>query len=222
MTDETPADIELSEEDTALDGVEDDEPRLSLRERLRRPWPRPAVAALAAVVAALGTAALTRPEPPQPPAPAPPPRVVVMPEPLVSYWVPGDKEHVLTDKGWIALDPNSGAEVADLETDANNKIGSPDSPVWSGSNVIRPETSGRLAEGHYDLHLACAANSQYVSMRFQVRDPQGDFFFEADLPCDGPAKVYRLELTAPASLELEPKGPNAQLVGYAFWAARTD
>ncbi|GLZ76911.1 hypothetical protein Afil01_17180 [Actinorhabdospora filicis] len=221
MSDETPVDIELSEEDTALDDVDDDGPRPSLRERLRKPWPRPVIAVIAALAAALGTAAVVRPDPPrqQPPAPN-----VAEPEPgpIVSYWIPLEKDHVLTDKGWIALDPENGEIVADLETDANNKVGAAKSPVWAGSGVIHPVSSGKLAAGKYDLHVACAGNADYISMRFQVRDPDGDFFFETDLPCDGPAKVYHLELATSASLQLEPVGPNALLVGYAFWAARTD
>lgn len=199
-----PVVIELSDEDTA---VAAERPHVPLLVRLRRPWPRPVIAVVAALVAAVATAAVMRPDPPAPT----PPTVVE------DVGATGPVDTVLTDKGWIATDPNTGAIIFDPETEANNKLGvMPDDTMWAGS-AAGGSFPGRLGVGKYDLRLACVARVEYVSMRFQLSDPAGDFFFEADLSCDGPPHTYRVELSQSATLDLKPMGPTAMLLGYAFW-----
>ena len=124
-----------------------DQPRLAAR--LRRPWPRPLIAAATAVVAVLGTLLAIQLASPGYRQAAPPPSASARP----------------ADTSWATL---YGAAVLKLRTSGRT--------VFDGINAVdsgyRLET--RLSAGDYRLDFACASEVGGIALSVLVRGGEGD------------------------------------------------
>ncbi|GIG70754.1 hypothetical protein [Phytomonospora endophytica] len=218
--DERAADLDLVVEGDGPghESTEDAEPsrRALLLSRLARPWPRPLLVAVTAVVAIGGTAMLQRPDP----EPVVPPVAEVTPnsEPPV-YVIPGDGYSVVDDEFLIGEDGSWTADSpsGELLVEASGKLGTPRTdPVFFGSALGEGSgISDPLPAGEYVLEVACAASLDDVSMRLDVTggaDLDGSY----DIRCDGPQDAIELTLTEETTVSVASVGPNAVHIGYSF------
>jgi len=230
MRDDDPViDLDLTVEGIGADGGESpagDEPRFTRRALLlgwlRRPWPRPLIVVVTAVVAIGGMAAIRSPEPMSPESAAEPPA-----SPATTYFeppsrvVPGedgveviDDEFLIGGDGnWVAVEPEG-----ELLVEASDKLGAPNvDPVFHGVGLgaMAGSISDLIPAGDYVLEIACAASLDDVSMRLNVT--AGDSWDTAsDIPCDGPMASIGIALTEPTVLDVFSVGPNAVHIGYSF------
>ncbi|MEV0651225.1 hypothetical protein AB0I28_38825 [Phytomonospora sp. NPDC050363] len=194
--------------------------RALLLDRLRRPWPRPLIVALTAVVSIGGMAAIQRPEPDPEPVP---PVAAPTPAPEYLYVAPGpdgldpvDEEYLIDGSGeWHVTVENPFAEMLG---ETSGKLGTPDGEVLDQATGFGdlPHGSNELPPGNYILEYACSATVDFVTMRHRLSTMDGVELATGDLPCDGPAAELAFTLEEAAVLRFQALGPNSVYIGYSF------
>ena len=228
MRDDEPViDLDLTVEGLDADGEPSraDDPRISRRARLlawvRRPWPRPLIVVVTAVVAIAFTSWIRLPDPGSETASEEPSSDAVHQD-VPMYTLPGDGSMVVDDEfllngsgEWVATGP-----AGELLVEASDKLGAPDAdPVFHGTGLGVSTRSGpssqMLPAGEYVLEIACAASVQDVSMRLEIVATDS-WNSDVDVPCDGPMASIGIALTETTAVSLASVGPNAVHIGYSF------